>query len=216
MVFNAAAGHLHISVAGNIGVGKSTLVGVLAEALGWTPYYEIAEDHPYLDDFYTDPSRWGFHSQIWFLAQRHEQHQAIAAHPAPVCQDRSIYEDYEVFVKGLYDQGMLSDRDFGTYTKLFTTLIHGLRPPDLLIYLRASLPALRQRINGRARTYEQEIPSAYLESLERRYVRWISSFTACPIVTLDTDQIDVVNCVADRAAIVARVQAGLHCDLLTK
>ncbi|MFV9505083.1 MAG: deoxynucleoside kinase [Oscillochloridaceae bacterium umkhey_bin13] len=200
------AGPFHLTVAGNIGVGKSTLVRLLADTLGWTPYYEIAEDHPYLDDFYADPARWGFHSQIWFLAQRHEQHQAIVAAPSPVCQDRSIYEDYEVFVKGLYDQGMLSPRDFGTYSKLFATLVSGLRPPDLLIYLRASLPTLRERINGRARTYEQEIPSAYLESLERRYSRWIANFHACPVLTITTDELDLANNPADRAAVVEQVR----------
>lgn len=199
----------HVTIAGNIGVGKSTLVGILAQELGWEPYYEIAEDHPYLDDYYGDPARWGFHSQVWFLAQRHEQHQAIAEAGAPVCQDRSIYEDYEVFVKGLYDQQILSERDFRTYQKLFFTLVRSLRPPTLLIYLRASVPALRERIAGRARSYEQEIPVAYLVSLERRYEEWLGHFKECQMLTIDTDNLDFANSPAARRVVVGMVRRQL-------
>lgn len=197
----------HITVAGNIGVGKSTLVSILARDLGWEPYYEIAEEHPYLDDYYADSVRWGFHSQVWFLAQRHEQHQAIARSGMSVCQDRSIYEDYEVFVKGLYDQKILSERDFRTYEKLFYTLVRDLRPPTLLIYLRAGVPSLLKRINGRARAYEQEIPASYLENLERRYAEWIESFKECPVLTIDTDDFDFAHCPAAQREVLSLVAA---------
>lgn len=204
-----SGGRPHITIAGNIGVGKSTLVGLLAEEWGWQPYYEIAEEHPYLTDYYGDRMRWGFHSQIWFLAQRYEQHQAIAEEVRPLCQDRSIYEDYEVFVKSLRDQGILAERDFRTYQKLFFTLVRGIRPPTLLVYLRADLPTLRTRIGGRARGYEQEIPSVYLESLEQRYAEWLGSFRACPVLTIETDELDLVGDAAARGAVLARIKAAL-------
>src|SRR6476646_1341022 len=121
--------HVYISIAGNIGVGKSTLVGILAESFGWQPYYELVADHPYLADYYQDRERWGFHSQVWFLSQRFEQQQEIADTPTAVIQDRSIYEDYEVFVKGLLEQGILSHRDFRTYRRLYLALTQHVTPP---------------------------------------------------------------------------------------
>jgi len=159
----------HVTIAGNIGVGKSTLVGILAEEFSWQPYYELVADHPYLDDYYTDRERWGFHSQIWFLSQRYEQQLEIADTPTSVCQDRSIYEDYEVFVKGLLEQGIFTHRDFRTYRRLFQSLTHSITPPTLLVYLHASVPTLLGRINGRSRAYERAIPVDYLAQLNRRY-----------------------------------------------
>ncbi|NJM07320.1 deoxynucleoside kinase [Candidatus Gracilibacteria bacterium] len=195
----------YVTVAGNIGVGKSTLVQLLAEQFGWEPYFEIAEEHPYLSDYYADRARWGFHSQVWFLAQRHEQHQAIAASPHSVCQDRSIYEDYEVFVKSLYEQGILSQRDFQTYQKLFVTLVRRLRPPTLLIYLQASVPNLQRRIGGRARGYEQEIPASYLQGLDQRYTEWLSRFTECPVVSINTNELDFARSAAAQREIINQI-----------
>jgi deoxyadenosine/deoxycytidine kinase len=192
-VTTEALGRRHyVSIAGNIGVGKSTLVGILADALGWQPYYELVADHPYLDDYYANRERWGFHSQIWFLSQRFEQQQEIADTPISVVQDRSMYEDYEVFVKGLLEQGILSHRDFRTYRRLYQSLTRSVSPPTLMIYLRASVPTLQRRIAGRARSSERSIPVSYLEQLNRRYEDWLRRFDLCPLVTIDTDELDVV------------------------
>lgn len=197
--------HHHVTIAGNIGVGKSTLVGILAEEFGWQPYYELVTDHPYLEDYYQDRERWGFHSQIWFLSQRYEQHLEIADTPVSVCQDRSIYEDYEVFVKGLLEQGIFSHRDFRTYRRLFQTLTHNINPPTLLIYLQASVPTLITRINGRARPSEQGIPEAYLAQLNRRYEEWLRRFELCPVLNIETDDLDFAHDVAARRTIVEQI-----------
>ncbi len=192
----------HVTIAGNIGVGKSTLVGILAEEFGWQPYYELVADHPYLDDYYADRERWGFHSQIWFLSQRYEQHQEIADTPVSVCQDRSIYEDYEVFVKGLLEQGILSSRDFRTYRRLFNALVRGIAPPTLLVYLQADVPTLLRRIEGRSRSYERTIPAEYLEQLNRRYDEWLRRFELCPVLAIETGELDFAHDVAARRAVV--------------
>jgi deoxyadenosine/deoxycytidine kinase len=199
----------YISVAGNIGVGKSTLVGIFADAFGWQPYYELVADHPYLDDYYADREKWGFHSQVWFLSQRFEQQQEIVDTPITVVQDRSMYEDYEVFVKGLLEQGILSHRDFRTYRRLYQSLVHAVAPPSLLIYLRASIPTLRKRIDGRARQSERAIPTGYLEHLNRRYEEWLRRFDLCPILTIDTDDLDVVHNAEDREKVIDLVRVSL-------
>src|ERR687893_2232185 len=178
---------LYISIAGNIGVGKSTAVGLLADAFGWQPYYEFVADQPYLDDYNREPKRWGFHSQIWFLSQRFEQQQEIADTPISIVQDRSMYEDYEVFVKGLLEQKIFSHRDFRTYRRLYQALIHVATPPTLLLYLQASVPTLQERIRVRARPSEQNIPALYLEHLNRRYDDWLRRFDLCPVLTIPTD-----------------------------
>ncbi len=200
---------IHITVAGNIGVGKSTLVGVLAQAFGWQPYYELVADHPYLTDYYQDRERWGFHSQIWFLSQRFEQQQEIADTPTAVIQDRSIYEDYEVFVKGLLEQGILSHRDFRTYRRLYLALTQQVTPPRLLIYLQASIGTLEARIAVRARDAEQRIPRSYLEHLNQRYESWLRRFELCPILTIPTDDLDIVHRAADREQVVDLVRRAL-------
>ena len=184
---------LYVSVAGNIGVGKSTLVEALAAAFGWQPYYELVAEHPYLDDFYADKQRWGFHSQMWFLAQRFEQQLEIADTPIAVIQDRSIYEDYEVFAKGLLEQGILSHRDFRTYRKLYQALVHSTTPPSLMIYLRATVPTLLKRIKQRARPNEQHIQANYLERLNQRYDHWLRRFELCPVLTIETDELDLLS-----------------------
>lgn len=192
----------HVTIAGNIGVGKSTLVGILAEEFGWQPYYELVADHPYLDDYYADRERWGFHSQIWFLSQRYEQQLEIADTPISVCQDRSIYEDYEVFVKGLLEQGIFSHRDFRTYRRLFYALTQSITPPTLLVYLQASVPTLLGRINGRARPAEAAIPPDYLAQLNRRYEEWLRRFELCPVLQIETDSLDFAHDAAARREVV--------------
>jgi deoxyadenosine/deoxycytidine kinase len=199
----------HVVIAGNIGVGKSTLVGILAEALGWTPIYELEEAHPYLDDYYADPRRWGFHSQLWFLTRRFTQHQQIAALPGTVVQDRSIYEDAVVFATSLYEQGLLAARDYGTYRQLYGAIVRELRPPDRIVYLRASVPALLSRIAGRDRPAERSIRADYLESLERHYHGWIEGWGACPVLTIDTDDLDLSQDAQAQALVISRISASL-------
>lgn len=202
----------HITIAGNIGVGKSTLVGILTEEFGCQPYYELVNDHPYLDDYYRDRERWGFHSQVYFLTQRYQQHLEIADTPISVVQDRSIYEDYEVFVKGLLEQRILSHRDFRTYRQLFHALMHGLAAPTLMVYLQASVPTLIKRIGERDRAAERGIPAEYLIQLNRRYDDWMRRFELCPILRIETDGLDFAHDVAARREIVELIAqaAGLH------
>lgn len=183
----------HVVIAGNIGVGKTTLVGLLADELGASPVYELAGGHPYLDDYYADPPRWGFHSQIWFLGRRFRQHQQIAALGGLVVQDRSIYEDARVFVASLREQGILSARDHENYTQLYDALVAELPPPTLVIHLRARVETLMRRIDGRSRPSERAIRPDYLASLERHYAAWIGAWSACPVLPIDTDELDLVR-----------------------
>lgn len=192
----------HVSIAGNIGVGKSTLVQILAEEFGWQPYYELVSDHPYLDDYYGDRERWGFHSQIWFLTQRFEQHLEIADTPSSILEDRSMYEDYEIFVKGLLEEGILSQRDFRTYRRLYTNLVQRIQPPSLVVYLQASVPTLQRRIASRARPSEMNIPPAYLTRLNQRYDEWMRRFDRCAVLTIPTDELDYVNSLEARRSTV--------------
>lgn len=199
----------HIVIAGNIGVGKSTLVALLAKRLGWTPIYELEGAHPYLDKYYANPHRWGFHSQIWFLTRRFTQHQGLAALPGTVVQDRSIYEDANVFAASLHAQGILSESDYATYQQLCEAIFRELRPPDLVVYLRASLPTLMSRIARRARPAEQGIRSAYLASLERYYEAWIGSWSACPVLAIDTDELNLPAREDDRSYMIELIRAQL-------
>ena len=157
----------YIVVAGNIGVGKSTLVRLLCERMGWDPFYEPVTENPYLADFYGDMDTWGFHSQVFFLAHRLQIQQSILKHPGSVIQDRSIYEDAEIFALNLFLQGHLSQRDYDTYQALYQSLNDFLPPPDLVIYLRASESTLLNRILQRNRDYEQSISHEYLTPLKR-------------------------------------------------
>lgn len=182
-----------IAIAGNIGVGKSTLVGLLAERLGWTPFYEAVDENPYLSDFYQDMRAWSFHSQVFFLSKRLRHHRGLLDHPNSVIQDRSIYEDAEIFAKNLYRQGNMSDRDYATYRELYEVLTLYLPPPDLVVYLRASVQTLTSRIHQRGRDYERDISADYLARLNQLYDEWIENFTLCPVLTIPADQLDYVH-----------------------
>lgn len=182
----------HILVAGNIGVGKSTLVQALAEKYGWTPLPEPAALNPYLEDFYQDMCRWSFHSQVFFLTHRLRLHQQAQNLPSIVVQDRSLYEDAEIFVETLYRQGHMSERDYRTYRALYETVRALIPPPDAVVYLRASVPTLLQRIARRGRAYEQDISPAYLYQLNQRYEAWIRSFRQAPVLIIPADQVDFV------------------------
>lgn len=199
----------YIVVAGNIGVGKSTLVHLLCQHLGWDPFYEPVAENPYLADFYQEMHTWGFHSQVFFLAHRlHIQHN-ILKHPGSVIQDRSIYEDAEIFALNLFHQGHLSQRDYDTYRALYMSLNEFLPPPDLVIYLRASVSTLLSRIAQRNRDYEQAISPEYLEKLNNLYRQWIDRFTLCPVLTVPADDLDYVAHSRHLELIVQKVQEKL-------
>lgn len=179
-----------VAVAGNIGAGKSTLTGMLADRLGWQPFYEANADNPYLADFYQDMQRWSFHSQVFFLGKRLEHHRQILDYPGSVVQDRTVYEDAEVFATNLYRQGHMSDRDYDAYRRLYRTISAFLPPPNLIIYLKASTHTLLQHIQQRGRSFEQSIQHEYIHRLNDLYNRWIDSWTACPVLKVDMDRVD--------------------------
>lgn len=182
-----------IAVAGNIGVGKSTLVSLLCQRMGWDPFYEPEAENPYLGDFYKNMQAWGFHSQIYFLTHRLRIHRELLTRTASVVQDRSVYEDAEVFARNLFLQGAISQRDYQTYQDLYHILTEFLPPPDLLIYLRASVPTLVRRIAVRNREYERTISPDYLAQLNTLYEAWITNFTFCPVLTVPSDDLDYVQ-----------------------
>lgn len=199
-----------VAVAGNIGVGKSTLISLMADRLGWSPFFEAFEENPYLADFYNDMPRWGFHSQAFFLSRRLRQHHQVLQQPGPVLQDRSVYEDAEVFARNLYRQGYLTERDWQTYCDLYKTLSVLLKPPNLIVYLKASVPTLLHRIAQRGREYEQTISGEYLAALNDLYDEWVTAFTICPVLTVVTDNLDYVQRHEHLTQIVQRIQDRLH------
>ena len=164
-----------VGVAGNIGVGKTTMTRELAKELGWKAYFEPVIDNPYLNDFYSDMPRWSFHLQIYFLSKRFQSQLEIFESSTSCIQDRTIYEDVEIFAHTLHEQGSMDDRDYDNYRDFFGIMVSQLRPPDLIIYLRADVDALMERIQSRGRGYEKSIKREYLESLNRAYDRWASS-----------------------------------------
>lgn len=199
-----------IVVAGNIGVGKSTLVNLLCKDLNWEPFYEPAAENPYLSDFYTNMKTWAFHSQVFFLTHRLRAHHQIANHPSSVIQDRSVYEDAEIFAENLFLQGFIQNRDYSTYKELYTTVMEFLPPPDLVIYLRASVQTLIERISLRGRDYERSISKEYLESLNILYENWIEKFTLCPVLTVPADDVDFVAHNSHLKLIVNKVEEKLN------
>lgn len=194
-----------IAVAGNIGVGKSTLVGMLSEKLKWSPFYEPVTENPYLADFYKDMTAWGFHSQIYFLMRRLRIHRSLMDVDGSVIQDRSVYEDAEIFAHNLYLQNAISDRDYQTYQELYHALVEFLPHPDLVIYLRASVPTLLDRITKRNRSYEKTISASYLTDLNELYENWVEEFDLCPILTVPCDDLDYVAKPQHLNLIVAKV-----------
>ena len=201
--------HKFIAVAGNIGVGKSTLVEMLCQRLGWQPFYEPVAENPYLSDFYADMQAWAFHSQIFFLAHRLRIHRQLLNYPGSVIQDRSVYEDAEIFARNLHLQGAINQRDYDTYSELYHVLVEFLPPPDLVIYLRASTTTLLERISRRNHDYERTISAAYLEQLNRLYESWISGFTLCPVLTVPADGLDYVANPPHLDLVVRKVQEKL-------
>ncbi|MBK8135072.1 MAG: deoxynucleoside kinase [Chloroflexi bacterium] len=179
-----------VAVAGNIGAGKSTLTQMLADHFGWQPFYEAHEENPYLKKFYKNMPRWSFHSQIYFLGKRLEHHRQLADYPGSVIQDRTVYEDAEVFARNLYKQDRMKKRDWDTYWGLYHAVSAFLPHPDLIIYLQASLDTLMRRIEARGRQMESKIPREYVAQLNRQYERWLEKWTNCPVMVVNMDMID--------------------------
>jgi deoxyadenosine/deoxycytidine kinase len=192
---------MYIAIAGNIGSGKSTLTALLAETFGLKPAYEAVSENPYLEDFYRDMGAYAFHSQVFFLARRVRQHLLEVNGKEGVVQDRTVYEDAFVFAQNLYQQGHLSQRDWRTYMDLFHSVSPALRKPDLLIYLRASLPTLRARIQKRGRPFERDLPDRYLLSLNALYEELIASWNLSPVEVVEADRVDFVEREEDRMAL---------------
>jgi len=202
-------GKKFIAIAGNVGVGKSTLTAMLATKLGWEPFYEAVDDNPYLADFYQDMRAWSFHSQIFFLSRRLKHHRQLIDHPTSVVQDRSVYEDAEIFARNLYRQDKMSIRDYRTYRELYEAMTAFLPPPDLVIYLRASVETLVHRIRLRGREYEQGIDPNYLLQLNELYEDWHDHFALCPVLIVPADDLDFVANGAHLDLIVSKVREKL-------
>lgn len=182
-----------VAVAGNIGVGKSSLTTLLAARLGWEPFFEEVVENPYLADFYTDMKAWSFHSQIFFLSRRLHDHRALMEHPTSVLQDRTVYEDAEIFARNLYRQELISERDWASYWDLYNSVALLLPPPNLVVYLQASVSTLLERIGMRGRDFERNISEEYLGQLNTLYDEWVAGFNLCPVLTIATDEMDFVQ-----------------------
>ena len=198
-----------VAVAGNIGVGKSTLVELLCDHLAWQPFYEPVTENPYLADFYDNMRSWSFHSQIFFLTHRLRAHRQLLDHPTSVIQDRTVYEDAEVFARNLYNQNLIHERDYSTYRALYEVLTLFLPPPDLVVYLRASVPTLVDRIAHRGRDYARQITSVYLAKLNELYDAWIANFNLCPVLTVPADDLDYVSYPGHLELVVQKVKEKL-------
>ncbi len=201
---------MHIAIAGNIGVGKTTLTSMLAKHYGWEPNYEVVDDNPYLNDFYQDMKAWSFNVQISYLHSRLQNIMNIRSSGKDVIQDRTIYEDAYIFAPNLHGMKLMATRDFETYFSLFRQVEQLLQAPDLLIYLKASIPTLVKRIQSKGREYENAIRLDYLESLNRRYETWVKSYDLGKILVIDTDSINVIDNLDDFSKIVNKIDAELY------
>ena len=201
---------MHIAVAGNIGVGKTTLTGLLAKNFNWEPHYESVDNNPYLDDFYTEMQRWAFNLQVYFLNSRFGQLKEFQESGKNIIQDRTIYEDAHIFAPNLHAMGLMTSRDFDNYSSLFKLMSSFVNPPDLLIYLRASVPTLVKQIQSRGRDYESSIRIDYLTRLNERYEAWISEYKSGKLLIIDTDDLDFSKNQEDLGFVVDKVNAELH------
>jgi deoxyadenosine/deoxycytidine kinase len=200
----------YLAVAGNMGSGKSSLVEFLCSRYAHIrPFYERNEENPYLADFYNDMPRWAFQSQIYFLTLKFQVHQELEACNQTVIQDRTIYEDAEIFAENLYRQGYLLPRDYEAYRLLYETVVRSLNPPDLLIYLKSGLRTIRKRIRLRGRSYEERVGSEYLKNLNRLYDRWIAKYSLSPVLVLDADRLDFCHDLVDRIELLEAIEKHL-------
>ena len=200
----------YIAVAGTMGSGKSSLVRFLCDRYPHIrPFYERNEENPYLADFYGDMGRWAFHSQVYFLALKFRIHQELDACPQTVIQDRTIYEDAEIFAENLHRNGYLEGRDYEAYRRLYATILRSINPPHLLIYLRSGLRTIRKRIRRRGRAYEEGIDSGYLKDLNRLYDRWVARYDLSPVLVLDADRLDFLHDLVHRIELLETIEKHL-------
>lgn len=201
---------MHIAVAGNIGSGKTTLAELLAKHFQWDPHYERVDNNPYLNSFYEDMQRWSFNLQIYFLNTRFKQIIAIRQSGKTVIQDRTIYEDAHIFAPNLHSMNLMSTRDFDNYSSLFELISSLIQPPDLLIFLKASVPTLVRQIQKRGREYESAIRLDYLKNLNDRYEEWIATYNLGKLLVIDVDSIKFNENPEDLGEVINRVNAELH------
>ena len=201
---------MHIAVSGNIASGKTTLTEKLAHHYGWTPLFESVDQNPYLEDFYKDMKRWAFHLQVYFLNSRFNQVKNIQEMPGTVIQDRTIYEDAYIFAANLYQSEKITDRDYQNYLELFESMINYVKPPDLLIFLKADIPKLVSQIQKRGRDYENLIQLEYLNNLNRYYQEWINAYKLGKLLVIDVNHIDFVENIDDFSKIVERVDREMY------
>ena len=199
----------HIAIAGNIGAGKTTLTKILSKHFGWLPQFEDVENNPYLNDFYEDMPRWSFNLQIYFLNSRFKQIIEIQQGTEVVIQDRTIHEDAEIFAPNLHGMGLMSTRDFENYTKLYETISSMIRPPDLLIYLKATVPTLVNQIQKRGREYEDNLRLDYIRRLNEYYEKWISTYKDGRLLVIDVDQINFADDEEAQHEVINKVRAEL-------
>lgn len=200
---------MHIAVAGNIGAGKTTLTTLLAKHYRWSPQFEDVLENPYLEDFYQDMERWSFNLQVYFLNSRFRQVLEIRESGKKIIQDRTIYEDANIFAPNLHAMGLLSQRDFNNYSSLFNLMENLVAAPDLLIYLRSSIPNLVKQIHNRGRDYENSISIDYLSRLNERYEAWITGYDKGNLLIIDVDDIDFVNNPEDLGGIINKIDAEM-------
>lgn len=198
-----------IAIAGNIGAGKTELTGFLCKRYPLTPFFEPNEENPYLADFYQDMKTWAFRSQLFFLAHKLKLHQKLQKEAGAVLQDRTLFEDAEIFAKNLFRQGFIDKRDFSTYWTLYESVVESLRPPDLMVYLRCPVRTLKKRIALRGRKMEAEVPTEYLSRLNRLYEEWFKNYTMSPVLVLSTDKLDYVTDLVDRVDLLRQIEKHL-------
>lgn len=201
---------MHIAIVGNIGAGKTTLTGLLSKHLGWEPQYEAVDHNPYLEDFYNDMKRWSFNLQIYFLNSRFQHMLELQKKKENIIQDRTIYEDAYIFAENLHDMDLMSARDFKNYSAIFESVLEFINPPDLLIYLKASVPTLVDNIQLRGREYEAGIRLDYLSKLNDKYEKWINSYTGGKLLILDKDKLDFANNTEDMSFVIQQVEREIN------
>jgi len=201
---------MHIAIVGNIGAGKTTLTELLAKNYGFEPLYEAADNNPYLEDFYGDMKRWSFNLQIYFLNSRFSQILDIQQGNKNIIQDRTIYEDAYIFAENLHDMGLMTTRDYENYRAIFDNITSFIKPPDLLVYLKASVPTLVNNIQRRGREYEIGIRLDYLSKLNEKYQKWINGYKLGKLLILDKDKLDFANNTDDMATIVERIEREIN------